>query len=94
MLGREIRIKVCQFRINILLCSSKLFSCYLCYQTFIGLEYIKANGELCEKKKLGPPCTCKEKCYIKIGTEACEKIFQNFWKLGDHSLQNAYIGEL
>ena len=61
--------------------------------SFLGLEYITANGKICEKKKLGPPCTCKEKCFLKIGLDSCEKIFKNFWKLGDHALQNAYIGK-
>lgn len=52
------------------------------------------TGTVEPEKKMGPACKCRMRCFKQIGDEACNKIFTNFWKLGDYSLQNTYLGNI
>lgn len=48
------------------------------------------KGQQIEARTLGDPCGCKKNCRMLLqGTE--ENIFNNFWALGDHHKQNAYL---
>lgn len=43
------------------------------------------------EKSIGPPCNCKLKCFEKIQQNMRNKIFQNFWAIGDHERQWDFI---
>lgn len=60
-----------------------------------GQEYITSRGKLKTGKKLLPVCrtTCRLKCYNKLDTETRQKIFNQFWKLGDRAKQWEYINK-
>lgn len=60
-----------------------------------GQEYITSSGKLKTGKKLLPVCrtTCRLKCYNKLDTETRQKIFNQFWKLGDRAKQWEYINK-
>ncbi|XP_066988652.1 uncharacterized protein [Macrobrachium rosenbergii] len=62
----------------------------------LGLSYqsiVKKTGakKTVPAKKVGPPCSCKNKCFSKVGDEAINKIFQAYWSMGDYNLQTAYL---
>ena len=42
-------------------------------------------------RKPGPPCTCPRNCYTKVGVDNVKIIFNNYYKLGSHDDQSAYI---
>lgn len=42
-----------------------------------------------EARKVGSPCKCKNKCFTKLGTNAINAIFSEYWSLGDYNLQTA-----
>ena len=60
-----------------------------------GKEYKTKNkkGEwvTVPAKKVGPPCTCKDKCFEKFTPEEIDAVFKSFWKLGNYNLQNMYL---
>ena len=37
------------------------------------------------------PCGCKQKCFEKVGDDHRKKLFDNFWKLSNFDIQNAYL---
>lgn len=51
------------------------------------------SGKLKEAKKMGQPCnsTCRLKCIDNISDEFRRKLFNDYWKLGDHSRQWDFI---
>ena len=42
-------------------------------------------------KKVGSPCTCKMRCFDKLGQETITKIFKEYWELANYDLQNANL---
>ena len=42
-------------------------------------------------RQIGPPCTCKNKCFEKVGEETIKTIFKQFWALKDFDLQTANL---
>lgn len=42
-------------------------------------------------KSIGPPCSCKKKCFEKFTQDQRMNIFNQYWKLGDHEEQWQYI---
>ena len=54
-------------------------------------EYkVKGNKDLIRKvdaRKIGPPCKCQNKCFEILGQEAVNKIFHEYWELGNYDLQ-------
>ena len=42
-------------------------------------------------KKVGEPCTCKEKYFEKLASGEINDVFKSFWKLDDYNLQNMYL---
>ena len=37
------------------------------------------------------PCGCKLKCFEQVGDKQCKLFFDNFWKLANFDVQNAYL---
>jgi hypothetical protein len=60
-----------------------------------GQEYVSTKGKIKTEKKLGLVCsnTCYLKCYKIFDTNIRQKIFRNFWNLGDHAKQWEYINK-
>ena len=48
------------------------------------------SGKQVEARKIGPPCSCKNKCCEKLGSDAIEKLFSEYYKL-DYNGQSHYI---
>ena len=47
-----------------------------------------------EAKKVGPPCTCKEKCYDKIGSKNVQNLFNGYYELPSYNYKNQYLAQL
>ena len=61
-------------------------------QRNLGQEYVsKTTGKTVNQRKVGPPCTCKKKCYEQVGVDNIQSIFDQFWSSGDPQIQNAFI---
>ncbi|KAK8371844.1 hypothetical protein O3P69_019821 [Scylla paramamosain] len=57
-----------------------------------GQEYVGLNtGKTVAAKQVGPPCGCPKGCFLKLGEEAVQRIFSEYWKMGDYNAQSAYI---
>lgn len=60
-----------------------------------GKQYEKLKGKdkgcFISEKVIGPDCECPNKCFEKVGDETIQKIFKDFWALGDYNSQNAYL---
>ena len=58
----------------------------------LGKEYVARHSEnIVPARKIGDPCGCKRNCFQKIGEEHIERIFNDYWKLGDNELQKGFI---
>ena len=58
-----------------------------------GMSYSTPTGCIVAAKTVGPPCTCKMKCFDKIGQES-EDIFSSFRKMSTKNEQDAYLFSL
>ena len=56
-----------------------------------GEEYVNITGDTVAARAVGSPCNCKEHCFALVGEEGIIRIHQDFWSLGDHTLQTAFI---
>jgi hypothetical protein len=45
-------------------------------------------------RAIGDPCTCRLKCFEKLGMDVIEQIFCNFWDIGIYNVQNYYLWKL
>ena len=54
------------------------------------MQYFDAKQRLVAAKAIGQPCTCKRKCFDKIGEEGIKLIFEGFLKL-EKDKQDAYL---
>ena len=60
-----------------------------------GLAYkykVKGNKELIRDvaaKKVGPPCECQKNCFVTLGEDAINTIFDDYWGLASYNLQTA-----
>lgn len=72
---------------------SKKDICKKARNSGLGYEKLKGKdkGSFVDEKEVGPDCECPNKCYEKIGSETIQKIFKDFWALGDYNSQNAYL---
>ena len=63
-----------------------------------GLPYLykDKNNVVKEKegRKIGKDCTCQNRCSQKLGPEAVQTIFKDFWALGNYDLQNCHLAKL
>lgn len=57
-----------------------------------GEEYINTGKKLVPAKEFAnPDCNCRRKCLNKIDEEQRRSAFENFWKIGNFSTQNAFL---
>ena len=58
-----------------------------------GLAYVSQTSKKeMPPKKLGAPCTCKEKCFEKVTMPKIQEIFDNYWKAGsDYSMKTQIL---
>ena len=57
-----------------------------------GQSYVSTHtGNEVAARTIGPPCKCTQKCFTVIGDEHIARIHHDFWCLGDHTLQTAFI---
>ena len=57
-----------------------------------GQNYTSVKtGKPIEARKIGLPCTCKNKCFEVVGQENIQAIFSSFWASGSWDIQTAYI---
>ena len=55
-----------------------------------GDGYVSAaSGAVIKKRSTGNPCA--DGCFAKVGEDGVKQIFDDFWKLGNWSAQNAYL---
>ena len=60
-----------------------------------GEEYVsERTGKTMRARKIGAPCTCKEKCFEKVTMPVIEKLFKDFWALGNFDKQNYYLSKV
>ena len=38
-------------------------------------------------RTIGDPCTCRLKCFEKVGMDVIEQFFCNFWDIGNYNVQ-------
>ena len=50
-----------------------------------------ATGKPVEKRRIGPPCKCKKKCFDAVGQENIKAIFTSFYESGSWDIQTSYI---
>ena len=59
----------------------------------LGEEYVSVKTKQAIKARtIGAPCKCG--CFEKIGMDKIQTIFNEFWKIGDYEIQNAYLNNL
>ena len=59
----------------------------------LGQEYVsRTSGKVVKKRNVGEPC--KDGCFTMVGMDNIRVIHSDFWKLGNHDLQNAYIQKM
>lgn len=59
----------------------------------LGEQYVSAyTAKMMEKRKMGNPCA--DGCFTKLGEDVLKEIFEAYWKIGDLSVQNAYLVSL
>ncbi|XP_061723773.1 uncharacterized protein LOC133530002 [Cydia pomonella] len=65
------------------------------YNVNRGLKYTSRNGKIKLEKQIKPPCppTCKKKCTVHLTQSEREKIFNMFWKIGNHTRQWDFIAK-
>ena len=57
-----------------------------------GQEYVGLNtGRTVAARQVGAPCGCPKGCFAKLGEDAVQRIFSEYWKMGDYNVQSAYI---
>ncbi|ELT88640.1 hypothetical protein CAPTEDRAFT_193568 [Capitella teleta] len=56
-----------------------------------GASYINTNGKQQVAKKVGAACSCKKKCFEKIGEFRIQQIFDEFYAMETKSVQDAYL---
>ena len=55
-----------------------------------GQEYVSRDtGKIVRARVIGQPC--RDGCFVRIGDANIQKIHDEFWKIGDFSMQNAYM---
>lgn len=61
-----------------------------------GQEYVNVSGKTVPSRKLGQGCklTCRFKCHQKLSELQRQKIFKQYWAIGDHTRQLEFISKL
>lgn len=58
-----------------------------------GLEHCNVKGVLIPARKMGPGCkaTCRFKCHQRLSIENRQRLFSDYWKLGDKTRQFDFL---
>ena len=63
-----------------------------------GVEYIsktsKNEMQIRRAKRVGPPCTCRQKCYVKVGEQNVQNLFKGYYELPTYNCKNQYLSQL
>ena len=60
-----------------------------------GEEYVsRTTSKVVPGRRVGAPCTCPKNCFQTLGDEAIQLIFKNYWDMGSHNAQSAYISKM
>ena len=57
-------------------------------------NYVNTKQQVVAVKTVGQPCTCKRKCFEKVGENEVKDIFEGFLQLSDKDKQDAYLFSL
>ncbi|XP_003424678.1 uncharacterized protein LOC100680066 isoform X2 [Nasonia vitripennis] len=63
---------------------------------YCGTNDKRADGNPLSKREMGPGCdsSCRFKCQTKVTYEERVQLFEEFWNIGNHSLQWRYIDKM
>ncbi|XP_042884054.1 uncharacterized protein LOC122260721 [Penaeus japonicus] len=57
-----------------------------------GQEYVSVGrNKFVPARQVGEPCGCPKRCFEKLGEDTVKLIFDEYWKMGDHNAQSAYL---
>ena len=56
-----------------------------------GESYVDSRGKLQPEKCVGKACSCRWKCFDKLGKDHISTLFRNFHELGDTKQQDLYL---
>lgn len=56
-----------------------------------GKPYVSVRGKAVDSKNIGDDCRCRLKCFQRVDAELRRKIFDEFYKLENKDLQDAYL---
>ena len=57
-----------------------------------GEAYVSRDtNKLVEAREIGPPCSCPKKCFDVVGEENIQRLFKEYYSLGDRDAQSHYI---
>ena len=60
-----------------------------------GEEYVAHKSDkIVPARRVGDPCGCPKDCFGKVGDDAIQRIFKNYWNMGSHNAQSAYITKM
>ena len=59
-----------------------------------GEEYVSTANTVVPARAVGEPCSCRRKCFDKVGISLIQKIYDGFSKLADKDKQDAYLFSL
>ncbi|GBN36783.1 hypothetical protein AVEN_191740-1 [Araneus ventricosus] len=58
-----------------------------------GEEYVnRYTNVVVPAHQIGEPCSCQ--CFLKVGQDNVQQIFNTFGELGNYDLQNSYLSKL
>lgn len=72
-------------------CPEKWKKCVKKAKRDSGESYVSPRSGVVAEKKPGPPCSCNNLCYNKVGVDNIKLIFDGYWGLGNHDAQSNYI---
>ena len=60
-----------------------------------GEEYVsRSTSNVMPARGVGEPCDCVKQCFQNVGEEAVQQIFTEYWRMGDHNAQSAYLAKM
>ena len=45
-------------------------------------------------RRVGEPCTCKRKCFDRVGRDNIQAMHESFWNIGDYDLEQNHLHKL
>lgn len=60
-----------------------------------GQEYTSRHTHrVVPARSVGAACDCPKACFVVLGDEAVQEIFTQYWGMGDHDAQTAYLSKM